>query len=95
MANKPLDESAALTKIGLRIAEIRERRGMTQAELADEMNVDPRNAQRYEAGANLQLATLLKLAHVLGVTPGQFFVSPRRRKRAPGRPPRRPNERSR
>lgn len=89
MAGTRLDEDAVLANVGLRIAELREQRGLTQAELAARMRVEPRNAQRYEEGVNLTLVTLVRLSKVLGVTPSDFFVRAQRRRRGAGRPPKR------
>lgn len=87
MGNERLEEDAVLKNVGLRIAELREQRGLTQADLAGEIGVEPRNAQRYEAGVNLTLATLVRIANALGVAPEMFFRRARRPKRSPGRPP--------
>jgi transcriptional regulator with XRE-family HTH domain len=74
----------------MRIAELREQRGLTQADLAAKLNVAPRNAQRYEEGVNMKLATLVEIANVLGVSPTDLFVRAQRRRSGPGRPRKRP-----
>ncbi|MBX3273069.1 MAG: helix-turn-helix transcriptional regulator [Sandaracinaceae bacterium] len=81
-----LDEDIVLANVGLRVAELREERRMSQAELAQAMRVQLRQAQRYESGANLTLATLVRLARVLGVTPIELLAAPNRCRRRPGRP---------
>jgi len=81
-----LDEDVVLANVGLRVAELREQRGLTQADLARKMRVQLRQAQRYEAGANLTIVTLVRLARALEVAPSDLFVAPQRRRRKPGRP---------
>jgi transcriptional regulator with XRE-family HTH domain len=85
-----------LTRIAANVRRIRERRGWTQAELAERAELDLRFVQRVEgASLNFGVAALAALAEALDVTPGILFraatlPAPRR-----GRPPRkRPAKRS-
>ena len=78
---------AVLASVGRRIAELRERKGWTQERLAERLDVATRNLQAIERGKrNLTIATLQKLATVLRVELGEFFVAPTSPKRGPGRP---------
>ncbi len=79
-------EDAVVANVGRRVAELREQRGLTQAELARKMRVQLRQAQRYESGANFTIVTLVRLADALEVSPSDFFVIAQRGKRGRGRP---------
>lgn len=63
-------EAAAL---GRRLRDIRTARGLTQEAAAAMAHVAPRHLQRAEAGSNLCLLTLVRLASAYGVTTVQFF----------------------
>ena len=81
-----LSEDVVVANVARRVAELRELRGLTQAELAVKMRVQLRQAQRYESGANLTIVTLTRLANALGVSPGELFTPSKRSKRGRGRP---------
>jgi transcriptional regulator with XRE-family HTH domain len=81
-----VDEAATRANVGRRIAELRERSGLTQAEFAERLAIEPRNAQRLEASADLKLSTLVRVANALDVALRDLFLAPRRGKRGPGRP---------
>lgn len=73
--------------IGRRIREIREARGLTQQEMAIELDCSVKHLQRLEGGRNMHIDTLVKLALKLRVPTRSLLDPPRSRsKRAPGRP---------
>jgi transcriptional regulator with XRE-family HTH domain len=57
-----------VVRVSRRIAEIRRSRGVTQDQLAEVLGTATRNVQRLEAGQNLTLHTLARLAAALDVT---------------------------
>jgi|SRR5579859_7925143 len=74
--------------IGRRIAELRIKLGLTQAELADRVGVSSKYLQRIEWGQeNLTVASIVGLANVLDVAPIAFFKPARLRNAGAGRPP--------
>ncbi len=78
-----------LADIGRRIAELRHRQGWTQAHLAEQMDVSIRYVARLEAGVNVHVLTLCRVAQALKVRTAMLFEAPDRRiAREPGRPPR-------
>jgi transcriptional regulator with XRE-family HTH domain len=79
-----------VAELGLRIVELRERRGFTQEQLAESIGVSTRHMQSAEAGeANLSLVTLGKLAGALRCSVADLFAPTERRvQRRPGRPKR-------
>jgi ribosome-binding protein aMBF1 (putative translation factor) len=86
---KPIDPQKLAQQVGRRVAELRSEIGLTQAELAEHMEVSVRYLQSIEAGAeNLTLETIAKLASVLGAKPIAFFEPPATKKPRPGRPKR-------
>ena len=64
--------------MGYRIREIRESKGMTQAELCDKSGITRATIWKLETGENevTTSRTLLKIAEVLGVTVGELFLPP-------------------
>jgi transcriptional regulator with XRE-family HTH domain len=75
--------------VGRRLADLREARGLSQQELADEMGVTMRYIQSVEGGSqNLTLRSLASWASLLRVPVADLFASPSTRKRRPGRPKR-------
>lgn len=76
-----------LKRIGRRVAEAREARGLTQEKCAELLKVTPRYLQRVEAGEeNLTIDSLVKLGAKLKVDPADFFVMPVTPTPRPGRP---------
>jgi transcriptional regulator with XRE-family HTH domain len=78
----------ALLRFGLRLAELREERGLTQEQLAELIDMSARQLQRAEAGeANVNLLTLIALGSALRCDVAELFARgsgvDRRR---PGRP---------
>jgi transcriptional regulator with XRE-family HTH domain len=69
-----------------RFAEIRRSRGVTQDQLAEMLGTATRNVQRIEAGQNVTLHTLARLAAALDVTPAELVGTDPVR---PSPPPRR------
>ena len=64
-----MKEKELLVKIGERIVELRTEKGMTQQELAAELDYEKSNMSRLESGrVNPRIATLYKVAKVLNVT---------------------------
>lgn len=60
-------------EIGHRILERRRELGWTHQKLADEMDVELRTAQRWQKGTLPRLATLMRLADVMGVERSYFI----------------------
>ena len=54
-------------RIAVRLAELREQRGMTQTELAAKIRTSPAVISRLERGQNVEFKTLKKVAAALGV----------------------------
>jgi transcriptional regulator with XRE-family HTH domain len=90
-------------RVARRIAEIRKAAGLTQDEFAEAMGTATRNVQRIEAGQNLTLYTLSRIATVLAVRPEDIVAddssASQQRVRHPTATPapvaRRPDRRSR
>ncbi len=62
-------------QIGNRIKEIRKKRGLTQAKLAEKINVDPKYISRLETGNSTpSIATIAKLSDTLDVEMFNFFI---------------------
>jgi transcriptional regulator with XRE-family HTH domain len=81
------DPDRLVTDVGRRIAELRRRSGRTQEELAEALRMTVQYFQRIEAGMNLTLHSLAKIANALDVPVRALLVSPARSARAPvGRP---------
>lgn len=58
----------------MRLKEIRQQRGLSQAELARRAHVHRVSINRYESGAiKPNIETLVKLSHALNVTPGELL----------------------
>jgi ribosome-binding protein aMBF1 (putative translation factor) len=52
-------------RIAVRLAELREKRGLTQTQLAAKVRTSPAVISRLERGDNVELKTLLKIASAL------------------------------
>lgn len=63
-------------RIGRRIVELRQKRGLTQAELAERLRVSVQWMSRVEVGENLTVYTLARLARALGVRAINLFEEP-------------------
>lgn len=77
-----------MTDVGRRIAELRLAAGHTQESFARALGTSPQYAQRLEAGLNLTLHSLVKVANALSV-PVSALLEPtaHRRPTRAGRPP--------
>ena len=78
----------ALSQFGLKIAELRRDLGLTQAQMAENVNVPLRYLQHIEAGEiNVTFITIMRLANSLDVPPGRLLTPPRSKKKPKrGRP---------
>ena len=56
-----------VARVARRLAEVRRERGITQEELAERLDTAERNVRRIEAGQNITLRTLSRIAVALGV----------------------------
>lgn len=65
-----------VVRVTRRIAEVRRSRGLTQDQVAEAMGTATRNVQRLEAGQNLTLHTLSRIATALGVSPSDLLAGP-------------------
>ena len=61
-----LSDQAVLAELGLRIADARLARRMTQAQLADAAGVSKRTVERLEDAGSTQLANLVRCLRALG-----------------------------
>lgn len=80
-------------EFGLRLRELRIAKGLTQAELAERLEVSPATVGNYEQGTRRPTfpEDVVKIAAVLGVDVGELFVMPKTKPsksqhRGPGRP---------
>ena len=83
-----LPEQRFYTSVGQRIREIRLEKGLSQGEIARRIGSYQQNIARAEAGTNLTLDVLYRLAVALDVEPAAFFSFPNQ-KSASRSPPRR------
>jgi len=84
---KPVDPAKLIEQVGRRIGELRGDRGLTQEQLAEQLEVSTRYVQSVEGGhENLTLETVAKLATILKAKPIELLESPSTRKPRPGRP---------
>lgn len=73
--------------VALRVAELRRRLGLTQADFAERAGVTAHWVRRIESGTrDLKISTLEKLARCLEVDVSDLFVRPTEPKAGPGRP---------
>ncbi len=82
------DPEEVVFQLGHRVAELRRKLDLTQAELAERASVDVRYLQRDEAGElDLRTFSIVRIANALDVLPRQLFYVPRSMVRPkPGRP---------
>ena len=59
--------------LGLRIRELRGKKGLSQQELAEMINIDQRNLSNIECGNTFPAKSLLAIAGVLNVTLPELF----------------------
>jgi transcriptional regulator with XRE-family HTH domain len=72
--------------VGANVRRARIRRGLTQAELAELAELDPRTVQRLEAGDVAGLPSIVVVADALGVSVASLFRAAQPPARPPGRP---------
>ena len=69
-----MTEDELLKKLGERIVELREERGLTQADFARKLDIDDSSLRRIESGrTNPTTKTLFKISRTLGVTIDVLF----------------------
>lgn len=82
------DPDRVIADVGRRVAEVRRALGWTQQEAAEHLRMPLKNLQRIEAGMNLTIRTLTRIARGLGVRTRELFDEPQsRERRRRGRPP--------
>ncbi|MCW5818159.1 MAG: helix-turn-helix transcriptional regulator [Labilithrix sp.] len=84
------DAEKLKSHVGRRIAELRERHGLTQANVAEAIGTTVPNLQRIEYGTqNVTLETLVRIANAIGVRVVEMFeeeLEGPKKKRTRGRP---------
>jgi transcriptional regulator with XRE-family HTH domain len=76
MAARRFDPKRLERSVAARVGELRRQRGLTQADLASRLRCTPRYVAQIEAGRNVTLHTLAKLAHILDVEPAALLEAP-------------------
>lgn len=70
-----MDENKVLKVFGFNIKVERMKRGLTQAQLAEMLNVHEKHICKIETGKqNVTLKTLNKIANILGVTESNLLI---------------------
>jgi transcriptional regulator with XRE-family HTH domain len=70
----PKKTAEALKHVGIRLRELRKKKGFNNYEhIAYELGMSRSQYWKYEQGGNIELATLLRVLNLLGVTLGEFF----------------------
>jgi len=78
-----------MARVGRRIGELREAAGLTQAQVAEELDMTVSNYQRIEHGLqNLSIKTMVRVAAALGVPAAKLLTATSTRRRGRGRPKR-------
>ena len=72
--------------ISRRIAEIRVEKGLSQEQLAAIIGIEPRNLQRWETKARVNLPNLIRFSKVLKCPIADFFQPSTTKPSSPGRP---------
>jgi transcriptional regulator with XRE-family HTH domain len=81
------DPDRVIADVGRRVAEVRRELGWTQQEAAEHLRMPLKNLQRIEAGMNLTIRTLTRVARGLGVRTRELLDEPKsRERRRRGRP---------
>lgn len=82
------DPDRIIADVGRRVAEVRHELGWTQQEAAEHLRMPLKNLQRIEAGMNLTIRTLTRVARGFGIRTRELFDEPKsRERRRRGRPP--------
>jgi transcriptional regulator with XRE-family HTH domain len=69
-----MKSDVALKKIGARLREVRRAKGYSNYEyFAYEFEMNKITIKNMEQGKNFEIATLLKMLEILGVSPEEFF----------------------
>ena len=64
-----------IVKIGNKLFEIRKKRGLTQAQVAEAANLSDRTYADIERGnVNMRVETMLSICEALNVTPNDIFI---------------------
>lgn len=74
--NKNLDDSAVLDTLGKRLEQRRLDLRLTQAAAAEQAGVSKRTVERVEAGASVQLSSLLRVLRALDLIEGLDQLAP-------------------
>ncbi len=77
---------AVIKKVNRRIGEIRREKGMTQAQLAEILNLETRYFRRFETYRNMTLRNLFRFTAALDCEIVDFFHEPRTNGNGRGRP---------
>ncbi|MBA3898829.1 MAG: helix-turn-helix transcriptional regulator [Bacteroidetes bacterium] len=73
-SKKSSEDILYLQNFGKKISELRKKKGISQVDLAFEMETDKANIRKIEAGrANVTLLTMKKLAHFLSIDIKELF----------------------
>lgn len=78
MARRPTNkvEAETIIKLGRRIKLLRNKKNMTQMDIAVLLNIDPSAVRRYEKGrVEMGFTTLMKFAEALEVTVNELIYS--------------------
>lgn len=88
MKKKILNESEEtfLRNVGHRIAEVRIKRGLSQAQVAEKNNTHSHQVQECETLRNMTLLTIFRFKEILGCPAWEFFLEPKTSRHGPGRP---------
>jgi len=88
----PIDPEQLTRQIGRRVAELRIERGLTQEAFSVVLRSTVQWVSQVEAGRNLTIHTLAKIANALDVTVAELLIEPKPEARAVrrGRPRKQP-----
>jgi len=71
-----MTDEAVLLHMGKRVRELRLRRDLTQAELAQECGVGKSTIERFERGASVQFTNVIRILRILGKLEGLLELVP-------------------
>ena len=76
MNDKKLLDKALLNKLGARVVQVREEKGMTQQQLADAIGAKLKWVQRLEAGEiNAELYSIIMIVKAFDMPMKEFFTA--------------------